>query len=75
MTNWINVKDRLPEKDMQCVCRYVFNPDKAKKEIPFYAVMRYYATAAEPHFQDEGAFCLHVTHWTPLRPLEEEDDG
>ena len=60
---WIPATERLPEKMMQCVCRYVFGD---YTEYPFYAVMWYFANDEVPHFQNEGSMGMKVTHWMPL---------
>ena len=70
-SEWISVKNRLPEKDQRCICRYVFNHREDQEEIPFYQVLFYYATADKPHFQGEGEFGMRMTHWAPLVTVEE----
>ena len=67
---WISVKDRLPERNMQCVCRYVFGNDTQS----FFQVLDYFATDKQPHFQHElGGSRMRVTHWMPLPQPPEED--
>lgn len=34
-SEWISVKNRLPEKGQKRVCRYVFNHREDQEEIPF----------------------------------------
>lgn len=72
MSNWISVKDKLPEKDQQCLCFYGFGNNPAR----FYGVLDYYATDPEPHFQHAG-MGLIVTHWMslPAPPEGVNEDG
>ena len=44
---WIPVTEMLPERNMQCICRYVFGNDKQA----FFQVLDYFATDKQPHFQ------------------------
>ena len=63
MSEWISVKERLPECDMPCLCQYVFGNGK----MAFYQVLDYYFTEKVPHFQHElGGTGMRVTHWMPL---------
>ncbi len=59
---WIPVTERLPKRNMQCVCRYEFGTHAQD----FYQVLDYYATDKQPHFQHELGGVLRVTHWMPL---------
>ena len=70
---WIPVTERLPDRMMQCVCRYVFGDNE---EYPFYQVLWYFTVEKTPHFQNEGSIGLRVTHWMPLpeKPKESEDE-
>ena len=68
---WISVKDRLPGKMGQYVCRYVFGENT---DYPFYQVLWYFANLEKPHFQHEGSMGLTVTHWMPMpQPPKGED--
>ena len=70
---WIPVTERLPDKMMQCVCRYVFG---SNDEYPFYQTFWYFASDENPHFQNEGSMGMRVTHWMPLPdPPQEVSDG
>ena len=67
---WIPVTERLPDRMMECVCRYVFGDDE---EYPFYQVLWYFALEKTPNFQNEGVMRMRVTHWMPLpEPPKEE---
>ncbi len=60
---WISVKDRLPHRNMECICRYTFPGG----EQHFHQTLMYYATDKVPHFQHELGGCgMKVTHWMPL---------
>ena len=70
---WISVKDRLPYKNQQCLCRYVFIYDDGKEsEQGFYRVLWFFASDQNQHFQDEGSFGMRVTHWMPLPETPEK---
>ena len=60
---WISVKERLPEKGVDCLCRCVI---KDNIEYPFYMVLRYILIDVNPHFQHECDYGLRVTHWMPI---------
>lgn len=62
---WIPVTERLPAKNMKCLCSYVFNENTG---YHFEQVLFYYATCESPHFQHEGELGLKVTHWMPILP-------
>ena len=60
---WISVTESLPERNMQCICRYVFGNNTQA----FFQVLDYFATDKQPHFQHElGGSRMRVTHWMPL---------
>lgn len=60
---WIPVSERLPEKNMKCLCRYVFGD---YDDHPFVQVLYYYYFDEKPYFQNEGTLGLRVTHWMHL---------
>ena len=65
-SKWIPVTERLPEKNGEYLCRYVFGD---YCEMPFYQALHYYAAGERPHFQHElegGSPKMKVTHWMPL---------
>lgn len=62
MSEWISVKDRLPEVDGLYLTCYKFRNDGRL----FMEVLAYYAIDLKPHFQHEGYSGLTVTHWMPL---------
>ena len=70
---WIPVTERLPEKNGEYLCRYVFDD---VFDMPFYQALYYYAVEKRPHFQHElegGSPKMKVTHWMPLpEPPKEE---
>ena len=60
---WIPVSERLPDRQMECVCRYRFRDG----DQYFHQVLTYFARDTVPHFQHEMGGCrLQVTHWMPL---------
>lgn len=63
---WISVKDRLPEKARDYLCRCVI---KDNYDYPFFMVLRYILIDENPHFQHECEDGLRVTHWMPLPEL------
>ena len=72
MTEWISVKDRLPEIDTKVICRYGFEKDGKRSRMMFTGCLDYYACDAEPHFQHASSG-LYVTHWMPIpEPPKEE---
>ena len=71
-SNWISVKDRLPERDGTYLCRYSFEHDGQRSGMMFTGCVDYYATDPEPHWQNAG-IGLYVTHWMPLPEPPEED--
>lgn len=66
VARWMPVTERLPSKNMKCLCSYVFSENT---EFHFEQVLYYIATCENPHFQHEGELGLKVTHWMPLPEL------
>lgn len=70
MSEWISVKERLPDYDGKFLCCYVFNKSKMRNAKMFIGCIDYCATVIEPHWQYVqigGGIC--VTHWIPLPEL------
>jgi len=72
MSEWISVKDRLPEKQMEVLAYYGFDRGDGDLGMRFFGVLTYFAFDTQPHFQHEG-LGLSVTHWMPLPEPAEED--
>lgn len=65
---WISVKDRLPDKDIICLCCYGFNKEEVFCKPMYIGTLTYFAVDKSPHWQHEG-LGLYVTHWMPLPEL------
>lgn len=65
MSEWISVKDRLPEQDGKVLCWYGFKQDGEELGRMYRGCLDYYAHDDTPHFQ-HGLTGLYVTHWMPL---------
>ena len=63
MAEWISVKERLPEKGSDYLCRCIIRDNT---EYPFFMVLRYILIDKNPHFQHECNDGLRVTHWIPI---------
>ena len=61
MSDWISVKDRLPEADCHVLCYYGFGSNEGR----YMGTLDYYATDPDPHFQHEG-LGLIAYYWMPL---------
>lgn len=72
MTEWISVKERLPERDGKFLCWYGFEHDGVRSNMMFMGCLDYFAHDAEPHFQHASAG-LYVTHWFHLPEPPKED--
>ena len=62
-TNWISVKDRLPQYDSKCLVRW---------EDGNYSVLFYWAVEWSDidHRYDIEGTVIRVTHWIPIEPPE-----
>ena len=65
MSEWISVKDRLPENEKEVLAYYGFNRGDGDLGMRFCGVLTYYAFDPSPHWQHESTG-LTVTHWMPL---------
>lgn len=63
---WVDVREKLPERDGHYLCRYVFGSGGGG----FYGTLDYYAIDPKPHFQHEGAHGMTVTHWMDIPEVE-----
>ena len=61
MSEWISVKDRLPEHDEKVIAYYGFGDCNLR----FVSTLDYYAHDPNPHWQHESTGLI-VTHWMPL---------
>ena len=66
---WISVKERLPEKGRDYLCRCII---KDNFDYPFFMVLRYIMIDVIPHFQHECDDGLKVTHWMPNPELPKQ---
>ena len=71
-TQWISVKDRLPEMNGDYLIHYRFK--KQVKGKGFYSVCFYERTCERPHFHNEGYCGMYVTHWMPLPKAPEKGE-
>ena len=60
---WISVEERLPEEQGDCLVLYSFGETNADY---FTGVMYFIRYDERPHFENDGLYGLHVTHWMPL---------
>ncbi len=72
MSEWISVKDRLPEKQADYICRCVFT---GKSDYAFFMVLEFYPSLKKPQFQHEAIGHIRVTHWTYLPEFPGEKGG
>ena len=63
---WVDVREKLPERDGHYLCRYVFGSGGKG----FYGTLDYYAIDPRPHFQHEGIHGMNVTHWMDIPEVE-----
>ena len=76
MSEWISVKDRLPERRWNYFIAYVFGDS----DQHFYGEAMFHPGKDEdngyvhgPHFSNEGMDGMRVTHWMTIPKLPEED--
>lgn len=62
-SEWISVKERLPENARVYLCRCVID---GNTDYPFFMVLHYILIDENPHFQHECDHGLKVTHWMPI---------
>lgn len=67
---WISVEERLPDKQGDCLVLYSFGETNADC---FAGVMYFIRYDERPHFENDGLYGLHVTHWMPLPSIPEEE--
>lgn len=65
MSEWISVKDRLPEDERDVLAYYGFDKGNGVLGMRFIGVLSYFAYDTNPHWQHEHTG-LRVTHWMPL---------
>lgn len=65
MSEWISVKDKLPEDERNVLAYYGFNRGDGDLGMRFIGVLSYFAFDQNRHWQHEG-IGLTVTHWMPL---------
>lgn len=66
---WVDVREKLPERDGHYLCRYVFGSGGKG----FFGTLDYYAIGPRPHFQYEGLRGMTVTHWMDIPEGAEHD--
>lgn len=66
---WVDVREKLPERDGHYLCRYVFGSGGKG----FYGTLDYYAIGSRPHFQHEGAHGMTVTHWMDIPEVTQDE--
>ena len=72
MSDWISVKDRLPEDERNVLAYYGYDHGDGNLGMRFMAVLTYFAFDQQPRFQFESTG-LKVTHWMPLPEPPKED--
>lgn len=60
---WISVEERLPEKQGDYIVLYSFGETNVQR---FAGVMYFIRYDERPHFENDGLYGLHVTHWMSL---------
>ena len=66
---WVDVREKLPERDGHYLCRYVFRSGGEG----FFGTLDYYAIDPRPHFQHEGAHGMAVTHWMDIPEVTQDE--
>lgn len=69
MQKWVDVREKLPERDGHYLCRYVFRSGGKG----FFGTLDYYATDPRPHFQHEGTRGMAVTHWMDIPEVTQDE--
>lgn len=72
MSDWISVKDKLPEDERNVLVYYGFDHGDGELGMRFIGVLTYFAFDPQPHFQ-HASTGLKVTHWMPLPEPPKED--
>ncbi len=77
MTEWIDVKDRLPEPNID-VLAWVTSIEKTFFEAgeKYAAIERFclWSDGVDPSFRSDRFYPAKVTHWQPLPEAPKEDD-
>lgn len=66
---WVDVREKLPERDGHYLCRYVFSSGGKG----FFGTLDYYAIDSRPHFQCEGVRGMTVTHWMETPEVTQDE--
>lgn len=69
MQKWVDVREKLPERDGHYLCRHVFRSGGEG----FFGTLDYYATDPRPHFQHEGTRGMAVTHWMDIPEVTQDE--
>lgn len=69
MQKWVDVREKLPERDGHYLCRYVFRSGGKG----FFGTLDYYATDPRPRFQHEGTRGMAVTHWMDVPEVTQDE--
>ena len=67
---WISVEERLPNKQCEFLVLYSFG----ETNVHYFSGVMYFVLYDErPHFENDGLYGLHVTHWMPLPELPKKE--
>ena len=69
MQKWVDVREKLPERDGHYLCRYAFRSGGKG----FFGTLDYYAIGPRPHFQYEGLRGMTVTHWMDIPEVTQDE--